>query len=92
MEPGRHNMRNRPLVPKEKVLLPPLHIRWGVFKQFVKALKLEEGSSIIKYLLKKLPALSEAKIKEGVFVGLQIRKLAVNDELSEMLTDVQLDA
>ena len=38
MEPGRHNVRNRPLVPKRKVLLPPLHIKLGVFKQFVKAL------------------------------------------------------
>ncbi len=92
MEPGRHNVQNHPLVPKEKVLLPPLHIKLGVFKQFVKALKLEEGNSIMKYLHKMFPALSEVKIKEDIFVGPQIRKLIVNDELSGMLTDVQLSA
>ena len=58
----------------------------------MKALKLEEGKSIMKYLQKKFSALSEAKIKEGVFVDPQIRKLVVNDELSGMLTDVQLVA
>ena len=62
------------------------------FKQFVKALNLEEGNSIIKYLQKKFPTLSEAKIKKGVFVGPQTCKLVVNDELSRMLTDVQLAA
>ena len=92
MEPDRYNVRNRPLVPKDKALLPPLYIKLGVFKQFVKALKLEEGNSIMKYLQKKFPTLYEAKIKEGVFVGPQIRKLVVNDELSGMLTDVQLAA
>ena len=92
MEPGRHNVQNRPLVPKEKVLLPPLHIKLGVFGQFLKALKLEEDTSIMKYLQKKFTSLSEAKTKESVFVGPQIRKLVVNDELSEMLTDVQLAA
>ena len=45
MEPDRHNVRKRPLVPKEKVLLPPHHIKLGVFKQFVKALKLEGNNS-----------------------------------------------
>ena len=63
-----------------------------MFLKFVKALRLEEGNSIMKYLQKKFPALSEAKIKKGVFVGPQIRKLVVNDELPGMLTDVQLAA
>ena len=52
----RHNVRNRPLVHKEKVLLPSLHVNLGVFIQFVKALKLEEGNSIMKYLQKKIPS------------------------------------
>ena len=42
-------------------------------KQFVKALS-KEGECF-KYLRDKFPALSEAKIKEGVFVGPDIRKL-----------------
>ena len=51
MESGRHNVQNCPLVPKEKVLLPPLPTKLGIFKQFAKALKLK-GNSIMKYLQK----------------------------------------
>ncbi|GBO42906.1 hypothetical protein AVEN_214406-1 [Araneus ventricosus] len=42
-------------------------------KQFVKALP-KEGE-FFKFLCDQLPGLSEAKLKEGVFVGLGIRKM-----------------
>ena len=32
------NVINEPLVPREKIILPPLHIKFGIMKQFVKAL------------------------------------------------------
>ena len=35
---GEKNIKNVPLVNREKVLLPPLHIKLGLMKQFVKAL------------------------------------------------------
>ena len=56
MASDRDNVRNHPLVSKEKVLLPPFHIKLDVLKQFVKALRLEEGNSIMKYLQKKIPS------------------------------------
>jgi hypothetical protein len=42
-------------------------------KNFVKAM--DRTGSAFNYLAEKFPRLSEAKIKEGVFVGSQIRKL-----------------
>jgi len=39
----------------------------------------------IRYLNEKIPRLSEAKIKEGVFVGPQIRELFKDDRFNNML-------
>jgi len=64
------NVIREPLVNSNRVLLPPLHIKLGLMKQFVKALK-KEGECY-QYLQQQFPKLSEAKIKEGVFDGSQI--------------------
>lgn len=59
-------------------------------KQFVKALP--ENSEAMNHLRTVFPRLSEAKIKEGIFVGPQIRKL-VNDEVFlECLSEVETEA
>ena len=34
---GQHNVINIPLVPANKIILPPLLIKLGLFKQFDKA-------------------------------------------------------
>jgi len=67
------NVIREPLVNPSRVLLPPLHIKLGLMKQFVKALK-KEGKCY-QYLQQQLPKQSEAKLKEGVFDGPQIRKM-----------------
>ena len=64
---------------------PPLHIKLGLFKQFVKALN--KDSPVFSFLQLTFPSLSNAKIKEGVFIGLQIRKLFRNDEFNKMLKE-----
>ena len=46
-----------------KIMLPPLHIKLGLMKNFVKAMP------AFNYLAEKFPRLSEAKIKEGIFAG-----------------------
>ncbi len=56
-------------------MLPPLHIKLGIFKKFVKSLD-PEGRPM-KLLKDIFPGLSEAKIK-GVFVGPDTRKLMKN--------------
>ncbi|GBN94133.1 hypothetical protein AVEN_56084-1 [Araneus ventricosus] len=71
--PGVKKEENEPLVAAEKILLPPLHIELGLMKNFVEAM--DCGGSGLQYLRLKLPKVSEAKIKEGIFVGPQIRQL-----------------
>lgn len=62
-----------PLVDAKKVLIPPLHIKLGLMKQFVKALN--KNGQCFQYLFQKFPKYSYAKIKAGVFDGPQIRTL-----------------
>ena len=88
--PVQPNIANMALVPQEKIILPPLHIKLGLFKQFVKAFNKE--SPVFQFLQKNFPKLSEAKIKEGVFVGPQIRKLVLNDQFDEILHGNELNA
>ena len=88
--PGTNNISNVPLVDKHHVLLPPLHIKLGLIKQLVKALDRE--SAAFRYLIQKFPKLSEAKIKEGIFVGPQIRELLNDGHFEETMTAPQLAA
>jgi len=48
-----------------------LHIKLGLIKYFVKAL--DQNSAGVVYLKNKCPKISDAKIKEGVFFGPQMR-------------------
>ena len=50
-----------------EILLPPLHIKLGLMKNFVKAL--DKTKAGFKCLYENFPRLSEAKFKQGVFVG-----------------------
>jgi hypothetical protein len=80
----------RGLVDAKKILLPPLHIKLGIMKKFVRALK--KIGNCFKYLCKKFPHLSEAKLKEGVFVGPDIRKLIFDEDFLLAMTEVEREA
>lgn len=82
--PGHKNVQRDVLVDQKLVLLPPFHIKLGLMKQFVKALN-KEGDCF-KYLCEKFPALSEAKLKEGIFVGPQIRTLKFDGLFQNTMT------
>jgi hypothetical protein len=56
-------------------------------KQFVKALP--KTGNFFKYLCKKFPHLLEAKLKEGVFVGHDIRKLIFDEDFLLTMTEVE---
>jgi hypothetical protein len=74
---------NNSLVNPENVFLPPLHIKLGLIKNFVKAMdKSGEGFMYFKH---KFPRLSDAKIKEGIFVGPQIRESIKDEQFEEQL-------
>ena len=77
LERGCRNVINDPLVEPSKVLLPPLYIKLGLMKQFVKALN-KEGQ-YFQCIMSQFPELSDAKLKEGIFDGPQIRKLLKDD-------------
>ena len=62
-----------PLVDPKNVLLPPLHIKLRMMKQFVEALNRESDCFI--YLCDTFPALSTEKLRAGIFNGPQIRRL-----------------
>lgn len=90
MIPGKKNVSNEPLVLKEKNFLPPLHIKLGLIKIFVK--KLSVDGEAFKFLKKKFPRLSEAKIKEGVFVRPQIRQLFKDNSFQATLNEKEIRA
>lgn len=61
---GHASVVNVPLVPPEKILLPALHIKLGIVKNFIKCLGRRE-SPAIQRLTDIFPRLSKAKLKEG---------------------------
>ncbi|GFX31975.1 uncharacterized protein TNCV_3408891 [Trichonephila clavipes] len=61
------------LVDPKNILYPPFHIELGLMKQFVKAL--DKEGECFKYLCEQFHGLPDAKLKEGIFVGPDIRKL-----------------
>ncbi|XP_076367346.1 uncharacterized protein LOC143255489 [Tachypleus tridentatus] len=69
----KHNVKCDPLVNLQKALFSPLHIKLGLMKQFITAL--DKKFAAFKYLRDFFPKLSEAKVKAGVFVGPQIKKI-----------------
>jgi len=58
-------VRNQPLVDKDKMLLPPLHIKLGFMKNLVKAMN-KHGKGF-EYFRETFPKLSDAKLKVGIF-------------------------
>ena len=60
---GKKNIIREPLVEREKIMLPPLHIKFGLMKQFVKAL--DKNGGCFKYLCRFFPGLSLEKLKAG---------------------------
>ena len=90
LTPGYRNILQPALVDRSSVILPPLHIKLGLMKQFVKALN-KEGACF-KYIQEKFPKLSVEKVKEGVFVGPQIRTLNKDPLFLATMTDVEKNA
>ncbi|GBO43732.1 hypothetical protein AVEN_79381-1 [Araneus ventricosus] len=82
--PGVKNEEKEPLVASEKILLPSLHIKLGLMKNFVKAM--DCGGNGFQYLRLKFPKVSETKIKEGIFVGPQFRQLMKDPVFESKLT------
>ena len=78
LTPGSYIIKES-LVDPSKILIPPLHIKLGLMKIFIKAL--DKTGQCFQYLQAKFPKLSEAKLKEEIFNGPRIRKLFKNTNL-----------
>ncbi|UYV66209.1 hypothetical protein LAZ67_4000761 [Cordylochernes scorpioides] len=74
----------------ENIYLPPLHIKLGLMKNFVKAM--DRNASGFAYLKQKFSSISEAKIKEGIFVGPQIRELQQDGNFQNSLNEFEAAA
>lgn len=90
MTVGKANIANEPLISREKIIFPPLHIKLGLIKQFVKALDKDGGC--FKYICRSFPGLSTEKLKAGIFDGPQIRSLINNNDFTNHMTRVELEA
>ena len=66
-------MINEPLVDRDSILLPSLHIKLGLMKQFVKAL--DKNGDCFRYIRSRFPGTSYEKVRAGIFDGPQIRTL-----------------
>ena len=61
--PGMKSVSSQSLVDPTKILLPPLHIKLGLIKNFVKTL--HKDGPAFQYLCRKFSRLSLEKIREG---------------------------
>lgn len=81
---GSKNVIRPSLVPPCNILLPSLHIKLGLMRQFVKALNKEVKS--FKYSCAVFPSLSDAKLEERIFIGPDIRKLMKDAQFNGILS------
>ena len=85
--PGEHSLKENPLVDMNKVLLlPPLHIKLGLMKNFVKALH-KNGAAF-----QHLSTVSQVLVLLSIFVGPQIREVLKDTDFVELLNLKELRA
>src|SRR5215470_1287932 len=71
---GQHNVQHASLVNSDKIILPALHIKLGLMKNYVKAMDFN-GNGFL-FLKKKFSrVLTDEKLRAGVFTGPQIRSV-----------------
>ena len=87
MTVGEKNVINEPLVDREKIIFPPLRIKFGLMKQFVKALDKEDDC--FQYICSAFPGLGYEKVKAGVFDGPHIRQLIKDQNFTTSMTAVE---
>ena len=88
--PGKHSLKENPLVDINNVPLPLLHINLGLRKNFVKAL--HKNGAAFQHLSTVFPSLSAAKLKDGIFVRPQIREVLKDTDFEELLNLKELRA
>ena len=90
LKPGSHKILSHPLNEPSKILLPPLHIKLDLMKNFVKALD-REGRGF-DFLHQKFQQKSTEKITAGIFDGPQIRELIKDTSFHDALNPAEISA
>lgn len=103
--PGEFNVVHRPLISSENVILPILHIKLGIFKQFAKYID-HTGEAFQRivhffqglyhylnyFLMKRFLRISIAKVSNGVLTGPQINSLFRDEQFLSALSGVEFRA
>ena len=84
---GKQDIVKEPLVDPSKIFIPPLYIKLGLIKQFVKAL--DKDGQCFKYLGKVIHKKSDAKLGEGIFDGSEIRTLFRDENFNKTINGVE---
>jgi len=71
------------LVESSNILLPSVHMKLGLMKNFVKVM--DQTGSAFRYFTEKFPGTSAAKTKEGVFIGPQMCKILRHTQFDQIL-------
>ena len=84
------NIINEPLIPRDRIILPPLHIKFGLIKQLVKAL--DKYGECFGYICRSFPGQTIEKLKAGIFDGPDIRKLMQDENFIFSINLFEADA
>jgi len=90
LTPGEKNVVSLPLALPEKIFLPTLNRKLGLMKNSVKGM--DKTGRGFEYLRNKFTNVSDAKIKEGIFIGHQIRELMRDKQFDEDLNETGRNA
>lgn len=84
---GSNNRVHKRFVDRQKMLLPPLHIKIGWMKQYVRAL--DKNDINVFSLSVKSSEFSDAKIKEGIFTGADFWTLRKVDDFVRCMNSAE---
>ena len=83
---GQNSVENPPIIANDRIISPVLHLKLGIFKQFIKYLKNEDAYSVLAEIF---PRTSSQKVTAGIFTGPQVDKIADSDRFVSSLTSEQ---
>ena len=79
------NIMHDPILSREKIVFPPVHVKRGLMKQFVKAL--DSDNECFQHIIYAFSKFLFDKIKAGVFNVPQIRTLARDEKFIDKMND-----
>ena len=85
LQPDSHNVVADPLVKPHQILLPSLHIKLGLMKNFVKAIN--KKSPAFAFIKQTFPQVTDAKLNAGFFDGPRIRTLMKDGHFNGVMNE-----